>query len=135
VNFVNLFCSGLPYVQGRVFVTVHLACPSVPLIIDLDGTLLRSDMLLETGMAFVRHKPLSLFKVFGWLAKGKAALKEGLALANPIDVSVLPFDPVVLELIEGERCNGRTIVLATASHQSWLLMRSATSPRIARETS
>ncbi|MGE7813747.1 UbiA family prenyltransferase [Pseudomonas sivasensis] len=75
-------------------------------------------MLLETGMAFVRHKPLSLFKVFGWLTKGKAVLKEELALANPIDVSVLPFDPVVIELIEDERRKGRTIVLATASHHS-----------------
>ena len=98
--------------------TVHLTPPSFPLVIDLDGTLLRSDMLLETGMAFVRHKPFSLFKVFGWLAKGKAALKEGLALANPIDVSVLPFDPVVIELIESERRKGRTIVLATASHHT-----------------
>jgi 4-hydroxybenzoate polyprenyltransferase len=99
-------------------VTVHIASPGFPLVVDLDGTLLRSDMLLETGMAFVRHKPLSLFKVFGWLTKGKAVLKEELALANPIDVSVLPFDPVVIELIEDERRKGRTIVLATASHHS-----------------
>ncbi|MGY3321794.1 4-hydroxybenzoate polyprenyltransferase [Pseudomonas sp. TE3911] len=98
--------------------TVHIASPGFPLVVDLDGTLLRSDMLLETGMAFVRHKPLSLFKVFGWLTKGKAVLKEELALANPIDVSVLPFDPVVIELIEDERRKGRTIVLATASHHS-----------------
>lgn len=98
--------------------TVHLTPPVPPLIIDLDGTLLRSDMLLETGIAFVRHKPLSLFKLFGWLTKGKAALKEGLAKAHPMDVSVLPYDPVVIELIEAERRNGRTIVLATASHHS-----------------
>lgn len=98
--------------------TVHLTPPVPPLIIDLDGTLLRSDMLLETGMAFVRHKPLSLFKLFGWLTKGKAALKEGLAKAHPMDVSVLPYDPVIIELIEAERRNGRTIVLATASHHS-----------------
>lgn len=98
--------------------TVHLTPPVPPLVIDLDGTLLRSDMLLETGMAFVRHKPLSLFKLFGWLTKGKAALKEGLAKAHPMDVSVLPYDPVIIELIEAERRNGRTIVLATASHHS-----------------
>lgn len=42
--------------------TVHIAPSALPLIVDLDGTLLRSDLLLETGMAFVRHKPLSLFK-------------------------------------------------------------------------
>ena len=56
--------------------TVHITYPTIPLIVDLDGTLLRSDLLLETGMAFVRHKPMSLFKPFTWLAKGKAALRK-----------------------------------------------------------
>lgn len=89
-----------------------------PLIVDLDGTLLRSDLLLETGMAFVRSQPLQLLKPFIWLAKGKAALKEGLAHATHIDVSVLPYDPEVIELIEAERRNGRRVVLATASHHT-----------------
>ena len=90
--------------------------PLLPLIVDLDGTLLRSDLLLETGMAFVRSKPLHLFKPLGWLAKSKATLKEGLALATDIDVSVLPYDPQVIEFIETERNMGRRVVLATASH-------------------
>lgn len=102
--------------QGRALVTVFAPHLMPPLVIDLDGTLLRSDLLLETGMAFVRHTPLKLLKPFGWLAKGKAALKEGLAHATDIDVSVLPYDPEVIELIEAERRNGRRVVLATASH-------------------
>lgn len=89
-----------------------------PLVVDLDGTLLRSDLLLETSMAFIRHKPLSLLKPFRWLAKGKAALKEGLSHATDIDVSVLPYDPEVIALIEAVRGNGRRVVLATASHHS-----------------
>ncbi|HLD65715.1 MAG TPA: UbiA family prenyltransferase [Pseudomonas sp.] len=89
-----------------------------PLVIDLDGTLLRSDLLLETGMAFVRSQPLQLFKPFSWLAKGKASLKEGLALATHLDVSVLPYDPEVIAFIEAERESGRRVVLATASHHS-----------------
>lgn len=96
---------------------MHLS-NSVPLCIDLDGTLLRSDLLLETGMAFVRSQPLRLFRPFSWLAKGKAALKEGLASATHIDVSVLPYDQAVIELIEAERSSGRTVVLATASHHT-----------------
>ncbi len=91
---------------------------NVPLCVDLDGTLLRSDLLLETGMAFARSQPLGLLKPFSWLAKGKSILKEGLAQATQIDVSVLPYDPAVIELIESERRNGRTVVLATASHYS-----------------
>ncbi|MGH8334032.1 MAG: haloacid dehalogenase-like hydrolase [Pseudomonas fluorescens] len=98
--------------------TVHIIPSAPPLVIDLDGTLLRSDLLLETGMAFVRHKPMSLFKPLSWLLKGKAALKEGLANATNLDVTVLPYDPEVIALIEGEREKGRTVVLATASHYS-----------------
>lgn len=90
---------------------------TTPLVIDLDGTLLRSDLLLETGLSFLRHQPLRLHKPLGWLSKGKAMLKEKLALASDIEVGNLPYDPVVIELIETERRNGRTVVLATASHQ------------------
>jgi 4-hydroxybenzoate polyprenyltransferase len=90
----------------------------VPLVVDLDGTLLRSDLLLETGMAFVRSNPLGLFRALGWLAGGKIELKAGLAEATCLDVSVLPYDPVVIKLIESARNAGRPVVLATASHRS-----------------
>jgi 4-hydroxybenzoate polyprenyltransferase/phosphoserine phosphatase len=88
------------------------------LVVDLDGTLLRSDLLMETAMAFVRSQPLKALKMLGWLFKGKAALKEGLALNTEIDVSVLPYDPQITEMIQRERDAGRMIVLATASHVS-----------------
>ncbi|SDH62054.1 UbiA family prenyltransferase [Pseudomonas abietaniphila] len=99
-------------IQGRVQETFP------PLVVDLDGTLLRSDLLMETAMAFVRSQPLKVFKLLGWLLKGKAALKEGLALETQIDVSVLPYDPQIIELITAEKATGRMIVLATASHVS-----------------
>jgi 4-hydroxybenzoate polyprenyltransferase len=102
----------MPRIQGRVLETYP------PLVVDLDGTLLRSDLLLETTMAFVRSHPLQFFKLFGWLIHGKAALKQGLALATQLDVTVLPYDPAVIELIETERAGGRMIILATAAHDS-----------------
>lgn len=89
-----------------------------PLAIDLDGTLLRSDLLLETGLAFLRNHPDRLFQPFFWLAKGKAKLKEGLARATNVDVATLPYDPEVIEFIKAERLSGRKVVLATASHHS-----------------
>jgi 4-hydroxybenzoate polyprenyltransferase/phosphoserine phosphatase len=88
------------------------------LVVDLDGTLLRTDLLMETAMAFIRSQPLKVFKLLGWLLRGKAALKEGLALETWIDVSVLPYDAQVIEMIKTEQANGRMIVLATASHVS-----------------
>lgn len=99
-------------IQGRVQETFP------PLVVDLDGTLLRSDLLMETAMAFVRSQPLKVFKLLGWLLKGKAALKEGLALETQLDVSVLPYDSQIIELITAEKAAGRMIVLATASHVS-----------------
>ena len=91
---------------------------TTPLVVDLDGTLLRSDLLLETGLCFFRHRPLQWHKPLGWLSRGKAILKEKLALASDIEVGSLPYDPQVIALIEAERRNGRPVVLATASHQS-----------------
>ncbi|GAB3378532.1 UbiA family prenyltransferase [Azotobacter armeniacus] len=91
---------------------------AAPLVIDLDGTLLRSNLLLETGLCFFRRQPLQLHKPLGWLSNGKAMLKEKLALASDIEVGSLPYDPQVIALIEAERRNGRIVVLATASHHS-----------------
>ena len=88
------------------------------MVVDLDGTLLRTDLLMETAMAFIRSQPLKVFKLLGWLLRGKPALKEGLALETWIDVSVLPYDAQVIEMIKTEQANGRMIVLATASHVS-----------------
>ena len=91
---------------------------NTPLVVDLDGTLLRSDLLLETGLAFVRHRPFKALRLFKWLVKGKAALKANLARAVDIDVTVLPYHPAVLDLVNSARKSGRKVVLATASHIS-----------------
>ncbi|RAU45502.1 MULTISPECIES: UbiA family prenyltransferase [unclassified Pseudomonas] len=99
-------------IQGRVLETFP------PLVVDLDGTLLRSDLLMETAMAFVRSQPTQAFQMLRWLFKGKAALKEALAQATEIDVSVLPYDSHIIEMIQAEKASGRMIVLATASHVS-----------------
>jgi 4-hydroxybenzoate polyprenyltransferase/phosphoserine phosphatase len=89
----------------------------VPLVVDLDGTLLRSDLLVESALAHARAKPLRALAPLAWLGGGKAALKQRLAEAADIDVAALPYDARVLELIARERALGRRIVLATASHR------------------
>jgi 4-hydroxybenzoate polyprenyltransferase/phosphoserine phosphatase len=89
----------------------------VPLVIDLDGTLLRSNLLLESALVFARAHPLRALAPLAWLGGGKAALKQRLAEAAGIDVATLPYDERVLALIARERALGRRIVLATASHR------------------
>lgn len=92
--------------------------PSVlPLVVDLDGTLLRSDLLLETTVLLMRERPWKLPALLPWLAQGKPHLKQQLALATQLDVQTLPYDADVLALVNQAREAGRPVVLATASHR------------------
>jgi 4-hydroxybenzoate polyprenyltransferase/phosphoserine phosphatase len=93
-----------------------LALDEPPLVIDLDGTLLRSDLLVETSLVFLHDQPTRFLAPLRWLARGKAALKQELALATQLDVSMLPYDPAVIQFIRSQRDRGRRVVLATASH-------------------
>ncbi len=92
---------------------------SYPLIVDLDGTLLRSDMLVESMIAFLRHNPFRVVTPLVWLTAGKANLKAKLAAAVLLDVTLLPYDRQVIAFLEQEKASGRTLVLATASHQNY----------------
>lgn len=89
----------------------------VPLVVDLDGTLLRTDMLAESCFSFLKSKPYNVFSPLVWLRSGKANLKEKLSLFSSIDVSVLPYNQKVISILKEERKKGRRIVLATASHE------------------
>ncbi|AUN94350.1 UbiA family prenyltransferase [Pseudazoarcus pumilus] len=93
-----------------------MSSKSVPLVIDLDGTLLRTDLLIESGLSFVRDNPARALAPLMWLRHGKAALKERLAAETDVDPSVLPYESEVLALIDAARRDGRRVVLATASH-------------------
>ncbi len=93
---------------------------SRPLVVDLDGTLLRSDILIESGFSHLKTSPLRCLAPFKWLLQGgKPALKSKLAAETELDVRVLPYDQQIVAWLKEERANGRTIVLATASHEKY----------------
>lgn len=86
-----------------------------PLCVDLDGTLIRTDMLHETVLLLARRSPPSLLRLPLWLAEGKAALKRRIAERVAIDAATLPYRTDVLALIATARKEGRRVVLATAT--------------------
>ncbi len=87
------------------------------LAVDLDGTLLRSDMLHESlWSAFGRDWRMPLTAALA-LRNGKPELKRVLSEQAQIDVSTLPFDEDVIALLQERRQNGQKIVLVTATHQ------------------
>ncbi|WP_062011592.1 UbiA family prenyltransferase [Aureimonas sp. AU4] len=88
-----------------------------PVYVDLDGTLIRSDLLWETLFLFARQNPLQFCRVFGWLAQGKAVLKDELAARVEFDAATLPYREEVVAALQAEREMGRRVVLATASNE------------------
>jgi len=88
-----------------------------PLIVDLDGSLIRSDLLVESALAYVKAKPLRIFDLLTWLLKGRANLKAQLAQAVTLSVPHLPYNTEIQALMAVERAAGRQVVLATSSHR------------------
>ncbi|MFL9897461.1 hypothetical protein PQR71_04730, partial [Paraburkholderia fungorum] len=87
------------------------------LAVDLDGTLMRSDILIETGFAYLKANPLRFYRPLIWFARGgKAHLKAQLAGATHVDVATLPYDSKVIEWLKRERGGGRPLVLAPPIH-------------------
>jgi 4-hydroxybenzoate polyprenyltransferase len=88
-----------------------------PLVVDLDGTLIRTDLLVESASQFLIQHPFQFFKPLLWLMRGKTVLKTELAQRVSLDVSSLPYNPEVLAWLQVQKREGRRLVLATASHR------------------
>ncbi|NDV86888.1 UbiA family prenyltransferase [Aurantimonas aggregata] len=88
-----------------------------PIFVDLDGTLIRSDLLWETLFLVARQRPVALLRVPGWLFEGKARLKAELAHSCELDPALLPYREEVVALLRREKAAGRTIILATGANE------------------
>ncbi|HEY0779694.1 MAG TPA: UbiA family prenyltransferase [Gemmatirosa sp.] len=88
----------------------------LPLCVDLDGTLVATDTLLESLVAALRSwrtvagLPLAF-------AKGRYAIKSYLAARVRPDAALLPYNRELVDWLRSERARGRRIVLATAAHE------------------
>jgi phosphoserine phosphatase len=88
---------------------------SMPLVLDLDGTLIAGDLLYKSFFSILRRNPLVGVQCARWLLHGRAAMKRQLALRSRIDWDRLKLHQDVLALAIREKTAGRTIVLATAA--------------------
>lgn len=86
-----------------------------PLVVDLDGTLIQTDMLHETALKVLRDCPFALVRFPEFLFKGKAALKQYIASISNFDPALLPYNNNLIEWLNVQRSEGRRLILCTAS--------------------
>lgn len=92
--------------------------PGVPLCVDLDGTLVKSDTLVDSVLALARQQPAALLRIPGWIGQGKAAFKNHVTAAVHLDVEHLPYNKPLVEYLRAEHASGRPLYLATAADRA-----------------
>lgn len=92
----------------------------IPLCVDLDGTFIRSDLLIEGVLRFLRHRPADAWRLIPWVLAGKTRLKAELARALPPPATPPPVNAELAAWMREEQDSGRPVILATASHRDAL---------------
>lgn len=88
-----------------------------PLCVDLDGTLVRTDLLYETLLAALRRRPWIVLALPFWLLAGRARLKARLveAAGDGVDIASLPVTEDLVGYLRAEKETGRRLELVSAS--------------------
>lgn len=89
---------------------------SAPLFVDLDGTLIKTDLLVESFIGLLKRHPLLALQAPFWLLRGKAYLKHKIAERIALNPEALPYNAELLEYLKAQREAGRSLYLATASN-------------------
>jgi 4-hydroxybenzoate polyprenyltransferase/phosphoserine phosphatase len=101
--------------MGSAAGTQAAKAPSPVLCVDLDGTLIRGNLLWECVVLLAKKSPASVLLLPFWLLRGRAFLKRRLADRVQLDPSRLAYRQQVLDLLQQERLCGRRVALVTAA--------------------
>ena len=87
----------------------------LPLYVDLDGTLIKTDILFEGAVRLIKLNPIYLFFIMFWCLRGPRYLKRQVFNQVDFNPAILPYRRSVLEYLKSQKKTGRPIVLATAA--------------------
>ncbi|MBN9426595.1 MAG: UbiA family prenyltransferase [Burkholderiales bacterium] len=115
---MSSFAAGLPVSHSHSSARAgDTADADVPLYVDLDGTLSKTDALWESFASALRRRPWALPGAIAGLTRGRAALKRRLAELGRPDAAVFPLREAFADWLAEQRAAGRRIVLATAAER------------------
>jgi len=87
-----------------------------PLYVDLDGTLIKSDVSIESLLQLLKINVFYLALIPWWLRKGLANLKAELAQRIDFPVQHLPLNPEFWQYLDTQKQRGRRLILISASN-------------------
>ncbi|PXW76302.1 4-hydroxybenzoate polyprenyltransferase [Blastomonas natatoria] len=96
------------------------ATDRTPLVVDVDGTLICSDLLYESALQLIATQPWNAWKLGTWLASGKAQLKQNLVETTDPHIATIPLREETVAYIAAAKAEGRPVWLASASDKSWV---------------
>jgi 4-hydroxybenzoate polyprenyltransferase len=105
-----------PKVEPKVEAPQALAAANtIPLCVDLDGTLVHSDTLAEQVVAVIAKQPWLIFVLPFWLLSGRAAFKARIAILAPVNPQTLPYNEALLRYLGSAAAIGTPLLLVTAA--------------------
>lgn len=94
--------------------------PPRPLVVDVDGTLIKTDLLFESALQFAAHRPMEAWKLLGWTFAGRSELKAYLADRIALDTATLPLRDEVVTVIREAQRQAVPVYLASASDHRYV---------------
>ena len=95
-----------------------LSNTSLPLCVDLDGTLIQTDSLWESCLRLISQQPFMLLLLLLWLFLGKAGFKQKVSQHVKLAPGSLPFNTDLLKYLTQQRLHNRYLVLVTAANKA-----------------
>lgn len=91
--------------------------PVETIVVDLDRTLISTDMTLECLLAFIGRHPLEIPKLIGWGLSGRSRLKDEVGKRSAPNPATVPLNPEVIDYLRAKKAEGAHLVLASASNE------------------
>ena len=113
---ISMPASGVEDVLARAADIATGPASMLPIVVDLDETLVLTDTLHEQALFALFHQPLTLLRVLPRLKDGRAAFKAGLAADLPFAAVGLPLRTDLVAWLKQQAALGREIHLCSAAN-------------------
>lgn len=90
------------------------------LVVDLDRTLIRTDLLWEQCLQVLKLRPWLIFLFPLWILQGRSIFKFKISENSILNPFVFPYRQAVIDIINDCKKRGLKIALASASPQPWV---------------